>query len=42
VRYEKRTFFKKDEPKNIIHKLNTEDVEIKVLSLEGVEIEVKN
>ena len=41
VNYEKRTFLRKGEPKNIIHKLKTEDVTVKVLSVEGQEIEVK-
>ena len=41
VRYEKRTFFKKDEPKNIVHKLNTEEVDITVINAEGTEVEVK-
>jgi len=41
VRFEKRTFFRKDEPKNINHKLKTENVEIQVIDAEGNEIEVK-
>lgn len=41
VRYEKRTFLRKDEPKNIIHKLKTEEVKIQVIDAEGNEVEVK-
>ncbi len=41
VEYEKRTFLKKDQPKNIFHKLRTEDVEIKVLDENGQEVDVK-
>jgi cell surface protein SprA len=41
VRYEKRTFFKKDTPKNIFHKLKTEKVEVTVLNSDGQEEEVK-
>ncbi len=41
VRYEKRTFFKKDQPKNIIHKLKTEKVEATVVNSEGQAVEVK-
>jgi cell surface protein SprA len=40
VQYEKRTFFKKDEPKNIVHKLNTEEVEVSVLGADGNKIDV--
>ncbi len=41
VRYEQRTFFKKDVPKNINHRLKTENVEIQVLDADGNEIEVE-
>lgn len=41
VQYSKQTFFKKDVPKTIIHKLKTEDVKIKVVGADGKEIEVK-
>ena len=41
VRYEKRTFFRENEPKNINHKLKTEDVEVKVVDTDGNEIEVE-
>ncbi len=41
VEYSKRTFFKKDTPKNIIHKLNTEDVSVIVMNNKGEEVKVK-
>ncbi len=41
VEYTKQTFFKKDVPKVIIHKLKTEDVQVKVIGSDGKEIEVK-
>jgi cell surface protein SprA len=41
VEFEKQTFFKKDVPKNIVHKLKTEDLEIKVFNADGKEIDVK-
>jgi len=41
VEYQKRTFFKKDQPKNIFHKLKTDDIEIRVLDENGQEVEVK-
>ncbi len=41
VEYEKRTFLKKDEPKSIIHRLKTDDVEVRVLNSDGQEVEVK-
>lgn len=41
VRYEKRTFFKKDQPKNIIHKLKTEKVEVTVVDADGQQVDVK-
>ena len=40
VRFEKRTFFRKDEPKNIIHKLKTENVTIQVIDAAGNEVTV--
>jgi cell surface protein SprA len=40
VSFEKRTFLKKDEPKNIIHKLKTEDVQVAVFDPEGKEVNV--
>ncbi len=40
VEYSKRTFFKKDTPKNIIHKLNTEDVEVVVTNDKGEVVKV--
>jgi len=40
VNYEKRTFLKKDQPKNVFHKLKTDDVEVKVLDANGQEVEV--
>lgn len=40
VQFEKRTFFKKDEPKNIVHKLNTEEVEVSVTNAQGNKIDV--
>jgi cell surface protein SprA len=41
VSYERRTFFRKDEPKNIFHKLKTDNIEVKVVDENGQEIEVK-
>ena len=41
VSYSKRTFVNKDKPKNIIHKLKTEDVKVRVTDSEGKEVEVK-
>ncbi len=41
VEYTKKTFFKKGQPKNIIHKLGTEEVTVKVLDVEGTEKPVK-
>lgn len=41
VEYNKRTFFKKNQPKNIIHKLGTQEVTAKVVNREGEEIPVK-
>jgi cell surface protein SprA len=40
VRFEKRTFLNKETPKNIIHKLKTEDVSVNVYTADGEEIEV--
>ena len=42
VRFEKRTFFKKDEPKNINHKMKTKNVEVQVIDADGNTIEVKS
>lgn len=41
VKFEKQTFFKKDVPKNISHKLGTEKVTVKVFDGDGKEISVK-
>ena len=41
VEFSKRTFFKKDVPKNIIHRLGTEDVTVKVYDNNNAEIEAK-
>lgn len=41
VEYSKRTFFKKGEPKNIFHKLGTEEVTAKVIDKSGAEKQVK-
>ncbi|MBN2349868.1 MAG: cell surface protein SprA, partial [Bacteroidales bacterium] len=38
VNYSKRTFFKKDAPKSIFHKLGTEDVTVKVFDVDGNEL----
>jgi cell surface protein SprA len=40
VTYEKQTFFKKDEARNIIHKLKTEEVEIEVFNAGGNKVDV--
>ena len=41
VNYSKRTFFKAGQPKNIFHKLGTENLVIKVTDANGKEIKVK-
>lgn len=41
VKFEKQTFFKKDTPKNIVHKLGTEKVIVKVIGDDGSELNVK-
>jgi cell surface protein SprA len=40
VKFEKQTFFKKDVPKNFVHKLGTDKVTVKVINSEGGEISV--
>jgi len=40
VKYEKRMVLKKDEPKTIMHGLNTEDIEVSVLDDQGNKIDV--
>lgn len=40
VEYSKRTFLKKDSPKNIIHKLGTEKIEVKAIDDQGKEVKI--
>ncbi len=41
VTYSKRTFFRAEQPKNIFHKLGTENVAIKITDADGNEIKAK-
>ncbi|MBN2484912.1 MAG: cell surface protein SprA [Bacteroidales bacterium] len=41
VEYSKRTFFKKDSPKSVVHKLGSQDVTVKVIDENGQEISIK-
>lgn len=41
VNFSRRTFFKKDEPKRVMHKLGTQDLDVKVYRADGTEVDIK-